>query len=335
MRSLYLLLAVFGLFSACRQDPNSQQNSISAADQLSLPAETRPEWQYENLRLYPVLASEPFLAANEAAGQLKTLAEVIENYGFRISEKKPYGRFEDENAVNKLTVQNKTEDAVLLLGGDIVQGGRQDRVVGDDQVIAARSLKDIEVFCVERGRWTFHGTTDEEAVSKPQQDKIFAFSGYYHVASGGIRQTLAKSKDQNEVWDKVNQLTSEHEVESQTGAYASLENSEAFTGRRDAYLRFFDGKFADLDQVVGVVAVTGQRVIGIDVFGHPGLFQRHLPSLLHSYATDAITQGEPVVLSQTTVDRQLKKLNKGLNDPQVLRYQGALVHYYQQSTATE
>lgn len=333
MKNAFLFALLVFVLGSCRTDISPDQNTPPVPETLSLLSAEKPEWQYENLRLIPIVGDEDFLQANAAASEVKTLNEAIQNYRFRISEKKPYGRFEDSGAVNSLTVQNKTQDAVLLLSGDIVQGGRQDRVVGEDQIIAARSLKDIPVFCVEPHRWTYHNTTDEEAVSKAENDKIFAFSGYYHVAAGDIRQTLASSKNQQEVWDKVGKITSEHEAGSETGTYAALEQSEAFTRQRDAYLNFFSDKFTDQEDMVGIIAVSGNRVIGSDVFGSPDLLQRQLDHLLYSYLTDAMTRGDSPQISEDLLLFQLNKINQAMAANKGLHYNGALVHYYKEPTA--
>jgi hypothetical protein len=336
MKNAFLFALLVLVLGSCRTDISPDQNADTntpVPENLSLLTEDQPEWQHENLRLIPIIADETFLTANAATSEVKTLSEIIENYRFRISEKKPYGRFDDGGAVNSLTVQNKTENAVFLMSGEIVQGGRQDRVVGDDQIVAARSLKDIPVFCVEPHRWNYHNTTDEEALSKAENDKIFAFSGYYHVAAGDIRQTLAGSKNQQEVWDKVGKITSEHEAGSETGAYAALENSEAFTRRRDAYLNFFSGKFSDLDGMVGILAVSGNQVIGSDVFGSPDLLQRQLDHLLYSYVTDAITKGQKAAADAELLDFQLDKINQAIAAKEGLQYKGALVHFYKEPSA--
>lgn len=327
MKKLPLLLFLLVGFMACRQENPADQRS-QLPQSLSIHSGDQPEWEYKNLKLFPILATEEFIRENTAAAELKTMTEAIDTYGFRISEKKPYGRFEDSGAVNRLTVQNKTDDPVFLMSGDIVQGGRQDRVVGEDQIIAARSLQDIPVFCVEQGRWRFEGEAENDENIPAKQGKVFAFSGYYHVAAGDIRQTLAQSKDQQEVWEQVNRITSQYELDNQTGAYDSLEDSEDFTEMRNAYLRFFEGKFNDIDNMVGIMAVSGKRIIGTDVFGHPDLFHRQLNALLHSYATDAVLLDDPPAISDKQLLQQEKHLNQAMNEDHLSRYKGALVHYF-------
>ena len=331
MKNLLFFALVLLVFSSCQSEANEEQVLKAEDYVLQVAKENNPEWQYENLQLYPITAKQELIDANAYLKEYKTLAEALELHKFRISEKKPYGRFEDAGAVNSLTVQNKTEFPIFLMEGEIVQGGRQDRIIENDQVIAARSLRDIPVFCVEKGRWNYHGTTDEEATTKAKQDKIFAFSGYYHVAAGSLRHTLANNEGQNEVWAKVNEITVQNNAESSTHAYASLESSEDFTNSRNSYLNFFSGKFSDLDNMVGVIAVSGNQVLAAEVFGHPDLFRRQFNNLLHSYVTDAITKGSSTKFSPELLERQEAKINKALFSPDSAHSildDNRLIHYF-------
>src|SRR5437870_5501500 len=60
-----------------------------------------------------------------------------------------------ENAqVNQLVLVNNSKRPLLLLAGEIVTGGKQDRVIGKDRIVPAESDPiDLSVFCVEPGRW--------------------------------------------------------------------------------------------------------------------------------------------------------------------------------------
>src|SRR6185436_671264 len=56
--------------------------------------------------------------------------------------------------VNRLVLTNNSDRPLLLLAGEIVTGGKQDRVVGKDRLIPAKSEPiDLGVFCVEPQRW--------------------------------------------------------------------------------------------------------------------------------------------------------------------------------------
>lgn len=326
-QTLFFLLIISTI--ACRPEPATDQASTIAAPPLEVITDERPEWQYEYLRLYPILADVSFIQENAVAAELSTLSEALTMTQFRISEKMPYGRFTDRNAVNRLTVQNKTDVPVFLMSGEIVRGGKQDRVLSEDQIVAARSLQDIPVFCVERGRWQYLNAEEDAG----PDSKVYAFAGYYQVAAGDIRHTLSASGDQEEVWEKVGRITHHHSSGSSTHAYAALETAEDFTRRRNAYLDFFADKFTELDQMVGIVAVSGDRVIAVDIFGHPTLMSRQLQPLLHSYITDALTNGSEAAVAPETVQHHLREARIGIERGERLRrYQGAIVHYYQVGT---
>src|SRR4029453_7112096 len=64
--------------------------------------------------------------------------------------------------VNELEVENLSKEFdVFIQSGDIVKGGKQDRVLAASIIIPARSGRvRIESFCVESGRWTKRGGED-------------------------------------------------------------------------------------------------------------------------------------------------------------------------------
>src|SRR5262245_33300495 len=57
--------------------------------------------------------------------------------------------------VNKLTIQNRSNEDVFVQAGDIVKGGQQDRTLALDLIVPPKSGRiPIEAFCVEHGRWS-------------------------------------------------------------------------------------------------------------------------------------------------------------------------------------
>ncbi len=316
----HYLLALLSLaaLSSC-QDGKLENTGLTLEPQ----AETALE--FENLRLYPILASEAFISQNPEAAGLLNLPEALENPRFRITEHKPFGRFGDADAVNTLTVQNKTESAVFLMAGDILQGGNQDRVIAQDAVIAARSIGNIPVFCVEPGRWSPHEEEAREGSEKSQN--IYAFTGYYHVASRDVRRAAQYSNNQQEVWDKVAQVTAAHQASTATGTYTALEQSTDFTAARQRYLQYFSNKLEGRDEVVGVVAVSGKQVIGADVFAHPALFRKQYEALLHSYLTDALTSGAKASLEEQQMEAYGRKLLKRIHAASQDAPEGRFLHF--------
>ncbi len=268
-------------FTACQQDNAAVSKAPEAG--LRLVSEANPAWQYENLRLYPIVADAALLEGQAPLSGLKTLAEGMNTPGFRITEQKQFGR-SDDRTYNLLTVQNKSQDTIFILSGDVVTGGKQDRVIAQDQIVMPGTVRNMDVFCVEQGRWSSNDT-----LAAPAKQKLYAFSGYYSVASPKVRQAVQRTGSQQEVWAAVASVTKANGATSSTSTYAALETAGEQKTKRDAYLRFFDGKLYAEPQVVGMVAVCGDQILGVDIFGNNDLFRREYTSLLHGYVTEAAT----------------------------------------------
>lgn len=278
-QAILTLATLVFLFSACVDNEKAVSKAASAG--LQLVSDANPAWQYENLRLFPIVADVALADGQQNLAGLKTLAESIKTQGFRITEQKQFGRT-DEHTYNLLTVQNKSQDTVYILSGDVVTGGKQDRVIAQDQIVMPATVRNMDVFCVEKGRWSANDT-----LASPSQQKLYAFSGYYSVASPKVRQAVQRTGSQQQVWAAVATVTEANGASSKTSTYAALETANDQKNLRDAYLRFFDGKLDQEPRVVGMVAVCGDEILGVDIFGHPDLFRREYASLLHGYVAEA------------------------------------------------
>jgi len=87
-----------------------------------------------------------------------------------------------------------------------------------------------------------------------------------------------------------------------------MTQSADFTKKMDQYISFFKNKFDKDSSVVGVVVVTGNKVIGCDMFATHDLFLKQFESLLHSYATEAIVTGKQVNIVTKEVKSYTDKL---------------------------
>lgn len=340
MKKIAFLMLLF--FASCANEKtnhtisSSETNSSNHNSSFEIDLSSNEELNFEKLRLYPIIASEEHIEEHAALGNFKNLKEAMKINGFRITEKKPFGRSDDWDAVNSLTVQNKSQDTVYLMAGDVVTGGNQDRVLAQDMVLPPRTLTNIKVFCVEKNRWHYREADHEEETEKERKDrKVFAFSGYYNVVSNNIRRTVKLNDNQEDVWAAVGKLTMNNEANSSTGTYAALEKSEDFTVKRNQYLAYFGDKMNRFDKVIGMVAVSGDQVLGTDIFNHPNLFKKQYEVLLHSYITDAITNGKEVNISERvmaskaqTIKRKYHNKIAGNNENSLkFRYDGKIIHF--------
>jgi hypothetical protein len=140
-------------------------------------------YTHENLTIYLVHGPET------AKGEYITLEEALAAKKVIVHE---------TGDVNELAIENKSNDVVFVQSGDIVKGGRQDRTIGCDLVLAPHSKKiPIASFCVEHGRWTGRGNGESAAL----------FSSSSDVIAGAKMKLAANSSynggQQQKVWDEV------------------------------------------------------------------------------------------------------------------------------------
>ncbi|MEM6965293.1 MAG: DUF6569 family protein [Bacteroidota bacterium] len=340
MKKIIFLLMLFLAACTNERSTTTTANNDDAADAIQYGFDVdltdNDALDFEKMRIYPIVASEDHIANHQALASYKNLKEAMDIQGFRITEKKPFGRMEDSDAVNNLTVQNKSQDTIYLMAGDVVKGGNQDRVLAQDMVLPPRTLANVEVFCVEQGRWDYRSDEAEDLDQEAQRNKkVYAFTGYYNVVSNDIRKTVKHEKDQRKVWAAVGNLTMTNDAESSTGTYTALENSKDYTAERNRYLAYFQDKMEDGDNVIGMVVVSGNEILGTDIFNHPSLFKKQYDVLLHSYVTDAITNGQEVNVSERKMNSYVtkmkrdynKKLNNGKESDVKFRYDGKVVHF--------
>ena len=72
--------------------------------------------------------------------------------------------------VNELQIENTGGEQVFIQAGDIVKGGKQDRVLTVSLLLPAKSGSvPIASFCVEQGRWSARGKEDHAKFSSAKE----------------------------------------------------------------------------------------------------------------------------------------------------------------------
>ena len=62
-----------------------------------------------------------------------------------------------DSEVNRLRLRSRAKEPVFVMAGEMVRGGKQDRIVADDLLLAPGDELTVAVFCVEHGRWVAGG----------------------------------------------------------------------------------------------------------------------------------------------------------------------------------
>ncbi len=308
-----VLLGVFYLTLSSCNGSRAQVNNNEftyATVQLNLDHE---ELTYKNLRLYPIEAKENFLNQAKSYGKYLSLDEALATEKLEISEKSiSVGRGDE---VNTLFVENTSKDTIFLLAGSVVKGGKQDRTLANDVVLLPKSGKlDLDVFCVEQGRWD--EKSENRVADKPMEEKKFKKTMAF--AKPSVRKMAAVEKEQTKVWDKVSEANVKANNVTSTAAYTSFDNNVAYKQTEMEYEQFFKSKFPNNDRIIGVVAVSGNKVIGCDLFATRQMFLSAWGKLLPSFINEAINDGAMVNISKGAVKKYTNQLFA--NEPNQAKY---------------
>ncbi len=202
-------------------------------------------------------------------------------------EKKAAVVYETGN-VNELFVENLATVDVYIQAGDIVKGGKQDRVLAMDLILPPNSGKiAISSFCVEQGRW-----------AKRSGESMLGFSSSaMAVSSKNLRLAVKRDKRQGEVWKEVAAVQAElsdsfgeevaYSQVSRTSLVLSLE-SQKITEAIDKYIEKLKGVVEDREDVVGFAFAINGELNSADIYSSYDLFRKLWPKLLKACATEAI-----------------------------------------------
>jgi hypothetical protein len=233
--------------------------------------------------------------------------------------------------VNTLVLVNNSKRPLLLLAGEIVTGGKQDRVIAKDRIVpAGEDPIDLSVFCIEHGRWT----ESSEKFGATAKTSTGSF-----MVQPTVRQQAMVAKDQQKVWNSVNgaistmaaaaasargapgspgSVNSTVEVQSDsvavhggvtapglsagsaiaTTSYAKAMQMQAVSSKVDeaaaGLMQSREQALASLRQehAVGVVVALHGEVIWADIFSDTELLTRYWMKLVRSYAAEGLASGK-------------------------------------------
>ena len=212
--------------------------------------------------------------------------------------------------VNELLVENlSTTDDVFIQAGEIVKGGKQDRVFAMDMIVPAKSGKVlIPVYCVEHGRWTPRGAEDSgkfnsSSSALPTNDLRLAATYVPSPAanggsSGGSNGAATPANGQSAVWQSVarqqanlsnNVGSSVNAKASDTSLQLSMENQK-LREMVAAYVKdILPAAGRKADAIGYAVAVNG-KVRSVDVYASHALFLKLWPKMLDAASVQAVAE---------------------------------------------
>lgn len=245
--------------------------------------------EYKNVRLYYIKAKPSLYAEFRGMGKYTTLETAIREAKIKVQE------VDNGGTVNTLRFSNTSKDTILIGMGDIVKGGKQDRVIEKDTLIVPGQTIKVPVYCVEQGRWSAGRSGG-------------AFSDYHSNANNVLRKSIVQEKSQSKVWEKVAAINSAAGTSNSTGTYTAVTQSGKHNDDVKKYKDVFTKAINADPTIVGVLAVTGDRIIGCDIYATPELFRSNIGNLLTSYVTEAIYDGKAVTITDARVAKWLSGL---------------------------
>ena len=320
------------VFSAPDSGPNSQPSAIPASP--STPPRPEGEWRlldpvtYENISVFPVVASygqdtsafltlEAGLASGDVVVRERGSEEMVRG---RDGRPVYIPQTTTGASVNQLVLVNRSKRPLLLLAGELVSGGKQDRIIGKDRIVPAGAPPlPLDVFCVEHGRWT--GSSQ--------------FAAALTIVHPSVRERAAVDQAQTEVWDAVRSGTTAQAPaaapapkisadrlqyaiagNARTEAYEKIYQSSAVGVSIDDFVAEIQRRFASAtsglkgERVVGVVVAYGGEVAWSDIFASGDLFDHYWHKLLRSYAVEALARPTiRTVASRDNASEFLRRLN--------------------------
>jgi hypothetical protein len=290
-----------------------------------------------DLTLFPVVRTN---GKTPPADQFLTLDEGLKNGEVEVTEAgRVRGLVRSRNGaalpyrgdqVNTLVLVNNSKRPLLLIAGEIVTGGKQDRVIAKDRIVPAGGDPiDLSVFCIEHGRWT-ESSEKFRATAKTSMGSF--------MVQPTVRQEAMVAKDQQQVWNSVNgaistmavaaapvagpadgrgSVSSTVEVQSSTAtahggivsgagaastlattSYAKAMQTQAVSAKVDeaaaGLMQSREQALASLrrEHALGVVVALRGEVIWADIFSDTELLTRYWTKLVRSYAAEGLAPGK-------------------------------------------
>ena len=203
----------------------------------------------------------------------------------------------DPPQVPSLNVHNLADVPILLVEGETLVGGSQNRTMNVTVLCPAKSSIVVPVSCVEAGRWGAEQPMKRSQRHSPAKLRATKI----HSLRLSATEPRSRRTDQGRVWDEVQEQSMRHEVGSATSALEDVQ--EAVELRTAESL----GVLEPMADQVGVAYAVGRTVVGFDLFDRPSTLARYLKGLVAGVALDA-PDGPAVRGTKVSVERFLAEV---------------------------
>ncbi len=249
----------------------------------------RGPYTHGNLAVYLVLGS-----GEDPGHPVLTLAEGIERNLVVVHE---------TGNVQQLAIENRSPDSAMYVqAGDIVKGGKQDRVLTVDLLLPPASERlPISSFCVESGRWSrrgsepperFHAAHDKlpskglkvAAKLGRNQQRVWSEVGDVQgKLAGNVDRGRFNESDNNEDYESGNRGASDSSLQHTMESRAVKESVEACVGNLKPLAEGADG-------AIGFAYAINGEINSAEIYAWPSLFRKLWPPLLKAACVEALAE---------------------------------------------
>lgn len=232
--------------------------------------------QYGSVTRRHGLGMVPILC--ESGGSLPAidlLDEAIGGQTVRIVETSETGE------VPYLLLLNHGRHPVLVLDGEELVGGKQNRVVNSSILVLPGTELKVPVSCMEAGRWL---SQNEQFESGGALFRARSRAVHKAGVTSNLRARGSFQSDQDAIWDQVSLSLYELGVESATSDFRA--GREKVAHRIEEFVAGLNVQ----DGQIGAVFLSTSGILGCELLGSPELFSRSFPKIVRSFAFEVLSE---------------------------------------------
>lgn len=195
------------------------------------------------------------------------------------------------STVNTLIVKNNAVTPLILIDGEEVIGGDQNRLVNKTTVVGAKSSMKLSVSCTEKGRWAYKNefkNSDYIANYRTRKAKEIASRSHSHY--------------QDVIWSSISTLENENAYASPTGAM-----EESYEQLKIDHNRIIK-EFEIIAGQIGVMIMVNGEIKGFELFLNPGIYETFHAKILKSYIIDSKIENKTFTINTDSAKETIAKV---------------------------
>ena len=171
----------------------------------------------------------------------------------------------DENGVvNKIKVRNNSSNLLILHDGEIIVGAKQNRTIDKTVILKPKETRNVDVLCVEKGRWSFRNQEFSQHNSKLSPEIRFS------------KETVTNYNKQNTVWNEIDKMYEENNQYSNTSDFCEFKKEEnSKLGLEEIKSIIFNDRYNG-------ILVTNNKIRFIEIFYNSKIYEDQITKSINT-----------------------------------------------------